>query len=279
MPPSFHNKAVDYVEKHERRMSSDDVFRRSSRLTRWHYQWMILNEFLPLFIGQQQVNDILRKGRKFYNPEEAFIPVEFQGAVYRFGHTLVRPSYRANLKGDKDQPFFGRIFDPAGSRRSIDLRGGSWAPRRFIGWQTFFDFGPTFTDPNATTPAVKPNKLIDTKISTPLFRLPLAAIASGDPPVSLPQRNLLRHITWSIPSGQKIAKAMGLESLSKRDLSELENVGHRLDLDESTPLWYYILKEGKVMEEGKWLGPVGGRIVGEVIIGLLQLDNSSYLGG
>ena len=31
------------------------------------------------------------------------------------------------------------------------------------------------------------------------------------------------------------------------------------------------------MEGGLRLGPVGGRIVGEVIIGLLQLDRRSYL--
>ena len=87
----FHNHAVDYVEDRDRRASSDDVFREARRLTRWHYQWMIVHEFLPLFIGQSLVNDILRNGRKFYQPREAFIPVEFQGAVYRFGHIAGTP--------------------------------------------------------------------------------------------------------------------------------------------------------------------------------------------
>ena len=50
-----------------------------------------------------------------------------------------------------------------------------------------------------------------------------------------------------------------------------------LDLDRRTPLWYYILKEAEVREDGLRLGPVGGRIVGEVIIGLLQTDPASYL--
>jgi hypothetical protein len=276
----FHNKAVDYVEDRDQRASPDEVFREARRLTRWHYQWMILHEFLPLFIGQSRVDDILRNGRKFYRPREAFMPVEFQGAAYRFGHTLVRPSYRANLAGDNGEPFFGMVFDPAGQGQAdpIDLRGGARAPRRFIGWQTFFDFGPTFTDPGAPTPAVRPNKRVDTHISTPLFRLPLAAIASGDPPVSLPQRNLLRHITWSLPSGQRIAREMNLPSsqvLSSKDLAELKDFGHNLDV--STPLWYYVLKEGNVVEDGLHLGPVGGRIVGEVIMGLLQLDQHSYL--
>jgi hypothetical protein len=90
------------------------------------------------------------------------------------------------------------IFDPSaeGQADPSDLRGGARATRRFIGWQTFFDFRDG---------QVKPNKRIDTKISTPLFNLPLGAIASHDQPQVLPQRNLLRHLTWSLPSGQSIA--------------------------------------------------------------------------
>ncbi|HSF49112.1 MAG TPA: hypothetical protein VLA73_12225, partial [Burkholderiales bacterium] len=234
----------------------------------WHYQWIIVHEILPHFIGQNMIDDILTRGRKFYLPDRPYIPVEFQGAAYRFGHSLVRPSYRANLKGDNGAPFFGMIFDPSqeGAADPNDLRGGARAPRRFIGWQTFFDFGDG---------EVKPNKQIDTAISTPLFQLPLAAIATQDPPTSLPQRNLLRHLTWQLPSGQSVASAMNVPSLSAEDLGELKRFGQNLDV--STPLWYYIMKEAHVMEGGAILGPVGGRIVGEVILGLLQLDRDSYL--
>ena len=276
----FHNKAVDLISSNEvklvdtrnRRQEPDEVFRRARRLTTWHYQWMILHEFLPLFIGQEMVDSILAGGRKYYTPEGGQIPVEFQGAVFRFGHSMVRPSYRANFTSLSGQPFFGMIFDPAQENNPDpdDLRGGFRAPRRFIGWQTFFDFG----DGN-----MRPNKQIDTKISTPLFDLPLAAIATltppPEPPTSLPQRNLLRHVTWQLPSGQSIAKHMGIPSLSNQDLEELKDFGQKLD--ESTPLWYYVLKEAEIMEKGVHLGPVGGRIVGEVIIGLLQIDRDSYV--
>jgi len=275
----FHNKAVDLVEQHKHLAPPDEVFRQARQLTTWHYQWMILHEFLPLFVGQALVDRILSQGRRFYRPEEAFMPVEFQGAVYRFGHSMVRPSYRANLAGDNGQAFFGMIFDPAGEGQAdpVDLRGGARAPRRFIGWQTFFDFGPTFTDPNSTHPAIRPNKQIDTKLSTPLFNLPRVTIPAPDGPTSLPQRNLLRHVTWLLPSGQSIARAMHVEALSPADLSELKGLDQQLHLDESTPLWYYALKEAEVVEHGRQLGPVGGRIVGEVIIGLLQLDRHAFL--
>jgi len=279
----FHNKAVDLVGR-DRRDSSEEVFRKARQLTTWHYQWMIVHEFLPLFVGQPMVDDILRRGRRVFTPSTAFIPVEFQGAAYRFGHSMVRPSYRANLLGDVNAtgspaPFFGMIFDPAGEGHAdpIDLRGGARARRRFIGWQTFFNFGaePRPGGVGGTLGEdVRPNKIIDTRISTPLFNLPLGAIASGDPPTSLPQRNLLRHVTWLLPSGQSIARELDVPMLSSRDFPELKSFG--LGLDGSTPLWYYVLREAKVMANGLTLGPVGGRIVGEVFIGLLQLDRDSY---
>jgi len=281
----FHNKCVDLVNR-DRRLSSEEVFEKARQLTTWHYQWMIVHEFLPHFIGQAMVNDILRNGRRFYRPEVGFIPIEFQGAAYRFGHSMVRPSYRANLAGDNDgSAFFGMVFDPSGEGQPdpVDLRGGARARRRFIGWQTFFDFGPTFTDPGLgnTNPAIRSNKLIDTTISTPLLRLPIQTIANGVPGdiISLPSRNLLRHITWAIPSGQSIARLMQVPMLTGDNDEVLRQLRtYNLNLDDSTPLWFYALREARVLgDRGQHLGPVGGRIVGEVFIGMLQLDRDSYL--
>jgi hypothetical protein len=193
----FHNRAVEAVRGRDAG-TWHDAFTLARRVTTWHYQWLVLHEFLPLIVGQQLVDDVLEHGRHVYTvgPGQAFMPVEFQAACYRFGHSMVRPSYRATLKGDNGQPFFGFIFD-AGQNGAItdptDLRGGFRARRRFVGWQTFFDFGDG---------EVKHNKLIDSRLSTPLFNLPLGAIASHDPPTVLAQRTLLRHLTWSLPSGK-----------------------------------------------------------------------------
>jgi hypothetical protein len=44
------------------------------------------------------------------------------------------------------------------------------------------------------------------------------------------------------------------------------------------PLWYYILKEAELPPcNAEQLGPVGGRIMTEVLVGLLQRDPHSYL--
>ena len=253
-------------------------------MTLWHYQWLLVNEHLPQIAGQEIVNDVLARGNRFYRPpqRDAYMPIEFGAAAYRFGHSMVRPSYRANFTsgtGDSASatadPFFALVFDenepnfsdPVTYDRD-DLLGGYPAARRYIGWQTFFDLG----DGN-----VKNNKKIDTTISSVLFTLPVPAIAphTQTSPTVLPQRNLLRQLTWSLPSGQAVARAMGVPMLSRSDLSDIAGV--YAPFATSTPLWYYILAEAKATADGLHLGPVGGRIVTETLIGLLRADPTSYL--
>jgi hypothetical protein len=261
-----------------------DAFRQAREVTMWHYQWLLVNEHLPQIAGQAVVNDVLRNGNRFYNPPagDAFMPIEFGGAAYRFGHSMVRPSYRANFTsgtGDSTDPtkdpFFGLVFDanqapfngPITTDRG-DLLGGYPAPRRYIGWQTFFDFGDG---------QVKNNKKVDATISSVLFTLPLPAIAphTQTSPTVLPQRNLLRQLTWSLPSGQAIAGAMGVTPVSGSYLSDIRQVYK--PFARSTPLWYYLLAEAKATTGGLTLGPVGGRIVTETLIGLLRGTPNSYL--
>ena len=261
-----------------------DAFLKARQVTQWHYQWLLVNEHLPQIAGQAMVNDVLRNGNRFYTPPpgDAFMPIEFGAAAYRFGHSMVRPSYRANFTsgtGDSTDPtkdpFFGLVFDAtlpnfsaAPSYDRDDLLGGFPAPRRYIGWQTFFDFGDG---------QVKNNKKIDTTISSVLFTLPVPAIAphTQTSPTVLPQRNLLRQLTWSLPSGQSVASAMGVTPLSPGDLGGIGSVYK--PFASSTPLWFYVLAEAKAATNGLTLGPVGGRIVTETLIGLLRADPTSYL--
>jgi hypothetical protein len=167
--------------------------------------------------------------------------------------------------------FFGFAFLDSFDPNEVDpgdLRGGKRAPRRFVDWQTFFNFG----DGN-----VRPNKKIDTKLSSVLLELlggrgPSPGMPS-DGVQSLASRNLMRHCNFGLPSGQAIARLMGVPALAPAQLLELQPYG----MERSTPLWFYILKEAEVMESGLRLGPVGAGIVGEVFIGLLKADNESYL--
>lgn len=267
----FHNRCIDYVEG-EIGLTGSGVFAEAQRIVRWHYQWIIVHEFLDQLCGKTVLDKILTKGRSFYKwRNEPFIPVEFSVAAYRFGHSQVRPSYRANFTGNPGgTPFFGMIFTPTPSDPldPDDLSGGRRGTRRFVDWPTFFDFG----DGRA-----RPNKKIDTSLSTALFHLPSSVVANPDPasnPQSLAQRNLLRHLTFSLPSGQRVAQAMKLPVLKKSDLAMLKPFG----MDDRTPLWFYILREAAVRQNGgERLGPMGAQLVAEVFLGLLQGDRTSYL--
>jgi hypothetical protein len=262
---------VDRVRHEQPSLDDEDVFAEARRLVTWHYQWIILHEFLPQLVDVSVLDDVITNGRRYYLPKkgDAFIPVEFQ-ITYRMGHSMVRPSYRANFTGNAGQPFFAFVFVPLqnGVLEPSDLRGGVRSPRRFIGWSTFFRFPGLEAD-------VRPNKRIDTHLSTPLFDLPLGAIASGAPPTSLAERNLLRHLTWSVPSGQSIAQAIRVQAMTRAQLQELSAILRQFV--DSTPLWYYVLKEAEVMRQGVRLGPVGSRLVAEVFMGLLESDPDSYL--
>lgn len=97
---------------------------------------------------------------------------------------------------------------------------------------------------------------------------------------SLATRNLKRGNSFLLPSGESIARYLGEEE------EDIDKVTKCANIKNGTPLWFYILAEAQVIgkkEKGKnhpgeGLGPVGARIVAEVLIGLLELDDSSYLG-
>jgi len=101
-------------------------------------------------------------------------------------------------------------------------------------------------------------------------------------------RNLLRGYRLAIPTGQAVARSLGIEPLTREELLSVPGVegpapspvGDALidgDFLETTPLWFYVLKEAEVLREGNRLGPVGSRIVAETIIGQLRADPTSFL--
>ena len=85
-------------------------------------------------------------------------------------------------------------------------------------------------------------------------------------------RNLLIGYALSLPAGQALARAMSIAPLREEELKHGNSSALNTLLDTSgfirqTPLWYYILKESEVRDNGISLGDVGSRIIGETLWG------------
>lgn len=247
----FHNIIVDWLR--ERGVAGDAIYSESQRLARWHYQWIVVREFLPLTVGQRMVDDIVNSGPRFYRwKDEPFIPIEFSDAAYRYGHSQIRSVYRLNDGNE------GRVFP--------ECLGACFVPqKRVIDWRYFFELD------NGLRP--QPTRRIDARLVHSLIELPRQVVGETEIPehYSLAVRDLLRGRALGLPSGEAIAEAMGIEPLSRDELS----LAH-LDWTGETPLWYYILKGSEARTAGERLGDVGGRIVAEVLFGLMDADPHSY---
>jgi Animal haem peroxidase len=248
----FHNAVVDYLRTTD--LPSAAVFSQAQQLVRWHYQWIVVNEFLPLTVGEDLMQELLNTGLKFYAyTDQPYIPVEFADAAYRYGHSQVRLLYTLNDGGAK-----GQVFP--------DCAGTCPVPHnRALDWAYFFSVDEK-RPPQAS-------KRIDTVLAHALIDLPTSVVGNTEIPEqhSLAYRDLVRGEALDLPSGEAIARAMGVEPLAQEEVG-LRALGWRSE----TPLWYYILKEAEVRHRGERLGEVGGRIVAEVLLGLLDGDPNSY---
>jgi hypothetical protein len=258
-----------FLRLHNRFRDEGKTFQQARRLTSTYYQWLIVHDYLPRIVGQTMVDSLLARKPtgaittkpKFYKPRDVnrpYIPVEFAGAAYRFGHSMIRAEYE--MQDGHTVPIFGRDGYE-------DLRGSRPIPHNlWVDWNYFFEI-PGMDAPDDRNMA----RLIDTQISLPLFKLPPTVVApTAGAIVALAERNLLRGKRIGLPAGQDVAIAMGLRPLTNTQLGLAES-----GWKGKAPLWFYILKEAE-LTGGQHLGPVGGRIVAEVILGLLALDKTSY---
>jgi hypothetical protein len=244
--------------------------------------------------------------------ETPYMPIEFSAAAYRLGHSMVRPGYRLNdtvllpifpLEADRANGNPGFPEGLTGFRKLIS----DWA----LDWGRFIDideraYGSKADNPDNAARVDNFERLqfayrIDTALVHALGNLPMPAVV-GNNPVSLARRNLERGLEFGLPSGQAVANAMGVVPLKDQDIL----IGQGVDKPDkplpdivtaagdvfrnNCPLWTYILAEamkhqtvapipvtgGKAISTPQ-LGPVGGRIVAEVFLGLLFSDPGSYL--
>jgi hypothetical protein len=237
-----------------------------------HYQWLIVHDFLKRIVGAETVNEILTYGTKFFRPPvcDIYMPLEFSAAAYRFGHSMVRSSYDYNVNfpaATLKQLFSITAF--SGGLDDFDHVPESW----IVQWEKFLEGGNRA-------------RRVDTRLVEPLYALQdTVGQPVGGVKGSLAVRNLLRGYLLRMPTGQKVAQVLGLPTMSEK---EIERVASKVNPKQAevlreagflgrTPLWYYILAESAAKSSSGGLGPVGGTIVAEVLIGLVRWSEDSIL--
>ncbi|SFI23012.1 Animal haem peroxidase [Planctomicrobium piriforme] len=298
----FHNRVADVLKA-----SGPRDFAKVQEVVRWHYQWVVLHDFLPTIIGKDMLFSILphlgsgksilhdRPILRFYQPQkEPYMPVEFSVAAYRFGHSMVRPQYRLNevtppVEGNPDPSGKNDPRLPIFSSTALSLVGFNEFPSTWaVDWRLFFKLGIA---PPSGKNRIQPAYKIDTSLVNPLGKLP--EVVTGPTPVpSLALRNLLRSLRMGLPSGQAVARAMGEPIIPDEELrvgkaneDDFKNnptlASISSEFSRNAPLWYYVLADSQnAFKDNNTpirLGRIGGRIVGEVFAGILLGDHHSFL--
>jgi Animal haem peroxidase len=246
-----HNAFVDAAREAD--VPEQAVFTTAAREMRWHYQWALLDEFLPALVGRMLVDEVVTDGPEWFRPGDGvFIPLEFADAAFRYGHCQIRQEYQLN-QNTEPVPIFPDLlgFRPVPYERRVD-------------WTLLFD--------GSGRHAAQRAKKIDGRLPRSLIHLPVAITGECqiDEYHSLAVRDLLRGRGVGLPSGEAVARHLGLTPLSADEVG-LAATGWT----GPTPLWYYVLREAAVATAGNRLGPLGGRIVAEVLITLLNHDPGS----
>jgi hypothetical protein len=311
----FHNKVFDgLAARFPGPADQGPRFQEAQRIVRWTYQYLVVHDYLRRNVCKQSVLDAILPGAgeiaphfRFYNPHsgDSFMPVEFSVAAFRFGHSMVRPSYKLNDIAKSTAKFTskaGKVVDfqripvfVAQSAKPTDAMNGFGEPlpdKWGIDWAFFFGKPPQQKKGVKQVP--QPSYRIDATLVDPLGALPefVPSVGATSPFASLAFRNLMRGFRMGLPSGQAVAGIMGVKALSDQELWQKKADGDTIKawpegkaffdankqwLEGRAPLWYYILKEAEIHEKGHRLGEVGSRIVAETLIGLIWFDHFSYL--
>jgi hypothetical protein len=268
----FHNKVVDHILGDQPTLGPDVLLEKAQTLARRHYQWIVMHDLLHRIVGDD-VAVAAQARRDFYRFRgDPFMPIEFSAAAYRFGHSMVRNSYTPNGLLGRPVPIFAVKDNPG----ELDHLGGfrRLPIRLAIDWTFFYELH----DGNPPSPEQpQHSRQIDTALATRLFQLPASVSRKRE---ALARLNLRRGRALGLPSGAAVARAMHVDRLDEEHLRlDRLSADVRKELLRAPPLWYYVLceAESELGDDGRHLGPVGGRIVAEVLTGLLEADPSSYL--
>lgn len=251
----FHNRVVDDLM--DRGSSTAGLFERAQEQVVLHYQHMVRTDFLPRIVQRSVVDDVFANGRRVFetdgDPLNATMPLEFAGAAFRLGHSMVRTGYSWNrfFPALQDGHIF-RLFrfsgtsgtllpteHPPGSEADLsELEGGPFGsalPSIWVtDWARLFDFSHITDAAGApitalARPAAEFNMaaFIDAAVVNPLERLPMGSLSAPATASkrNLAFRNLVRGNMMELPSGQQLAAAMTGLGLDIRVLTDAEVLG------------------------------------------------------
>lgn len=245
-----HNRVVDLLRAAG--VGEATVFDVARTTLTWHYQWAVVHDYLPRLVGADLAARVLAGGGRWFTPAPpAPVPLEFAHAAFRYGHGQIRHAYRLVADGPAVPLFPDLIgFGPLSADRRVDLA-------------QIFDL--------PGHPPAQRAKRLDGRLPASLIELPEQVTGAVDVAAhrSLATRDLLRGATTRLPSGEAVARLIGASPLTTDEVGPAWPHG--------TPLWFYILKEAEHRGSGDRLGPVGGHIVAEVLIGLLRADPTSHV--
>lgn len=276
-----------FLRAHNALLSSTGDAEAARRELRRRYQWAVLHDFLRRIGERDTVDDVLANGARFLTPaslDDLFMPLEFSGAAYRFGHSMIRQEYEYNStfnSGANIQATFNFMFtftalsgdlSPGAGPGGSDTLPDNW----IIEWHRFF--GAEESDPSQN-----PARRIDTHIAPELGRLP-DFVGRPIPTLmgQLAARNLLRGYLLALPSGQAVAARIGAEPLTAAEVLSVVPGGAReivrdAALADRTPLWFYVLAEAELRHDGHHLGAVGTRIIAETLWNLVAMAKDSVV--
>lgn len=269
----FHN--VVAAQLAETGLTGEALFEAARRVVTLHYQWIVLHDFLPRVIDPVVLNQVIAAGPKLFQNtlgEEPAMPIEFSVAAYRFGHSMIRDNYGWN----RNFPGTGLDLLFAFSGVSGNMFGSPTLPSNWpVDWRRLYDFSHVAgIEP---PPFLNTTRSIDTALAITLNALP--EVSSEGPKAALAVRNLLRGRLLGLPTGQAVAEAIGGPVMTTEQVRQGPHapVLQEHGFDAQTPLWYYILKEAEVFNDGLRLGPVGSRLLAETFVGLVQGSRNSVL--
>ena len=281
----FHNKVVEGLKANNADRNPAFAYARARQLVRWCYQYMVVNEYLPAVCNQAIVEDIVRNGPRFFGPGlnavPLYMPIEFSVAAFRFAHSMIRPFYRLNKHAGERT--ISELLGPARERTH-----GQFDPLQPVGHNGDYQLKPDFViEWGNFVPDLhgqhQSARKIDPRLARGLFSLEesLGEERHGSNLTHLARSNLLRGYHLRVPTGQAVADALGVKPLTADELKATDDkVAEALtdgDFLNRTPLWYYLLQEAAVQQDGNRLGAVGSRLVAEVIVGMIKGDPNSYM--